>query len=839
MLKKTILVILTIGLFTLASAQNSYRKIIPFNNEWLFHLCPYHSDSYDDTTRVYFKNDFDDSSWEHVILPHDPSTKSAFSKKNSTQQQGWLPYGNGWYRKHFTIDSIVADRLIFINFEGVYRDASVYINGKFLGNKLNGYLGFRYNITPYLKFGGNVDNVIAVRYDNSHKGTSRWFTGEGIYRDVSLIETSKVYIPRNGTYVTTSLPHFSAPADSARHALVQIQTEVRNNSSLRRDIKLVTSIKDLYGNVSASAVAVAPISSGETFTFSQKIPIKDVALWDCEHPILYKAESKVYIGCEQIDYADKTGGFHIADNYTTKFGFRNIEMLQGEGMFINGKRVIAKGGDMHDNLGALGSIALKKGYLRNLLLLQKMGCNSVRLSHNPQSPLILDLADSLGILVFDEAYDTWTSQYYGGKYRFETQWKKDLKQFIRRDRNHPSVYIWSMGNEVLRQKNMQDREIKVKDFVKDYGVGIFKQMKAFTKALDPTRPVTVALFPGREKCIREWNCWDNHEKFMHTRPAEMAFYSDIVSYNYTGNNFSFDTKRYPQMLFIASETSTNMGFPLRHNSWLELNKEIIGHYYWTGIDYLGESVWPSKTWGRAFFDITGMETPLGYLYESYYSDNPMLRIFAYQKEGKDKEFFDAMKNKRWSWYPLIRNWNWEKNDTVRIQALTNADEVELFLNGKSLGTKQMKGKYTTHLDWLVPYHRGQLYAIARRDGAEVATDTLQSTTKLARIALKAETKMMKADGADLCYIRAELLDKNGNLITNNDIEINFDVTGAAKIAGVANGDIFSNEIWAGHSKMTYQGSCQVILRSSFENGIATIKASAKNIKTVELQINVK
>jgi len=843
----------------LSYAQHQSRKTLLFDKDWLFKAGVLYEDSFDDSLSGLYKLDVEDSNWEKVTLPHDAAVSRNFSKKLSTQQQAWLPYGNGWYRKHFTLKKADKNRFTFVNFEGVYRDASIYINGHYLGNHLNGYLGFQYDLTPYLKYG--EDNVIAVRYDNSHKETSRWYTGEGIYRDVYLIQTDSVFIPKDGTYITT-------PEVSKEKSVVKIRTEVKNGSEIRRDVKLVTTILDANNKLVAQAVAVAPISTKETFTFTQRIPVQNTKLWDCEHPHLYHANSKIYIGSQQIDYAEKTGGFRLADNYTTRFGFRTIEMRQGEGMFLNGKRIIAKGGDIHDNLGPLGSVALKAGYIRNYLKMKEMGCNSVRLSHNPQSPLLLNLADSLGFLVYDEAYDKWTSQYYGGKFKFETQWKRDLTQFIKRDRNHPSVYIWSMGNEVLKQKGMQDKCFKREEYVPDYGVSLFKQMKALAKQLDPTRAVTVALLPAREKVEREKNKYTNHDEFMHSRPSEMAFYSDVVSYNYTENNFITDTKRYPQMLFIASETGTNLGFPYRHNSWLELNKQIIGHYYWTAMDYLGESVWPSKSWGHAFFDITGMQTPLGYLYESFYKEKPLLKIYTYQKSGKNKAFFDQTVNKRWSWYPLIRSWNWEKKETVRVQALTNADEVELYLNGKSLGAKKMATKVElnklkdhsevvektatarynngskelasateTHLDWSIAYKEGMLTAVARKNGVEVATDTLRTTSKIASISLDPETKTLKSNGRDLCYIRVRLLDKQGILVTNKDMKIHFNVTGPAVIAGVGNGDIFSDESWVSDQRMTYQGTCLLILRSTYKKG--DIQITAKSSQGLHSILNIK
>ena len=557
-----------------------------------------------------FQYRFDDSEWEDVNLPHDASISEGVDRENSTRANGWLPYGSGWYRKHFSLGEKAKGKHIFIQFQGVYRDAKVYINGIYLGRHLNGYLGFEHEISKYVKFDG--DNVIAVKYDNTTKGTSRWYTGEGIYRDVWLVITDKVHIPRYGMFITT-------PVIDKNKATINVTTEVSNDCIRKKEIQLITKIYIPENEVVTEYNSFAPVYSGETFQFIQEMEVDNPMLWSCDNPNLYKAISNVYIEGTMVD------------DYETTFGIRDIQITKDKGLLVNGKKVIARGGNIHHDLGCLGSAALEKGYERKLKRLKAMGCNSIRLSHNPHAPVLLDVADRLGFLVFNEAYDKWTSQFYGGVEPFQENWREDLTTFMRRDRNHPSVFIWSMGNEVLKQQGKHDVKFETPADASDYGVSLYKRMIDYAQRLDPSRKITVGLFPAREKFIKEWEHWDDYETFKNTNPAEMAFYGDVVSYNYSGNMFQYDHQRYPQLAFIASETSTNIGFGTRKNSWLEIDKGyVIGHYYWTAADYLGESTWPTKVWGRAFLDITDEMTPLGYLYKSFYDKEPMVFISIYE-----------------------------------------------------------------------------------------------------------------------------------------------------------------------------------------------------------------
>ena len=816
--KSILLLSISILLFAhIGNAQTARQKTL-FNFDWLYLKGTARTDNFQNALKSHFQLYVDETNWVEVQLPHDPAIEGEFDAKNSNGSNGYRPFGNGWYRKHFRIKESVKGKKVVIDFEGVYRDAQLWINGVYLSRHLNGYLGFQVDLSKYLNYGG--ENVIAVNYDNSTKKTSRWYTGEGIYRDVYLIITDKVHVPQYGTYITT-------PKVDTETSLVKIETNVVNESIDRKMTKLITEIVDGSGKKVKQSVSIVPISSGENFKFTQEIDVDAPKLWSCDEPNLYKAISKVY-----------TDGV-LVDDYETTFGIREIKMTPEKGLAVNGKKVIAKGGNMHHDLGPLGSAALERGYERKLERLKEMGCNSIRLSHNPHAPVLLDVADRMGFLVFDEAYDKWTSQYYGGLKSIEEMWEEDLTTFIKRDRNHPSVYIWSMGNEVMKQQGIHDPKFETPAAAADYGVDLFKRMVNLTHVLDPSRKVTVGLFPAREKFVNEWSHWDNYDYYTNTNPAEMAFYSDVVSWNYTENMFIPDHKRFPQLMFIAAETGPNLMFGTRKNSWLELDQEkVIGHYLWAATDYLGESgAWPKKVWGRASLDITDEMTPIGWLYKQYYSEEPFVRIMVYDQDSPEKERFDKMDNKRWNWYPMTESWNWDY-EKVKVQALSNCDEVELFLNGNSLGKRKLQDKYQTHLDWDVNYKSGELKAIAKKNGKKVAEHILKTAGEPVAIKLDPDVESIKADGLDLVYVKATLVDKNGITVPNSDRLISFKVEGGGYNAGVGNGDIFSNELWDADAKTTFKGKCLLIVRSNRKTEDIMIKTVSEGLPEQTLLIKV-
>ncbi len=791
------------------SGQESIRKEKRFNANWKFSSGECISAQ---------EPDFDDSKWESVNLPHDASIKGVFDKENSTGAIGWLPFEEGWYRQNFVVPDTQKGKKVFIRFDGVYRDSKVWINGNLLGRNLNGYLGFEYDLTPFLQYG--EENVLAVYYDNRTKGTSRWYTGSGIYRDVHLTIVKPVYVPYHGTYITT-------PKVSEKLAKVVVETEVINETNEAGTISIETDIFDADGKNISSAKAAVYLDHFNDYKFNQQIEVENPKLWDTENPNLYYAKSKIYFN-----------GI-LYDEYKTRFGIREIELTPEEGLLLNGKKVFAQGGDIHHDLGCVGAAALKSGYRYRLQLLKDMGCNSIRLSHNPHAPVLLDVCDEMGILVISEAYDKWTSQYYGGEKAFNEMWQTDLERFLKTDRNHPSVYLWSMGNEVLKQNGGFDKKFENKADAADFGAGLLKEMVEYTHKFEPSRKVTAALFPSRKGPVFEWDKWDNHNEFMKSLPPPMAFQMDVVSWNYTGNLFESDLKNYPQMMFVASETGTNLKFGNRKISMLEFDKSyVIGHYYWTALSYLGESPWPRKSWQRAFFSMDEQMTPIGYIYKSLYTEKPMVKIMVLEPDKEKYDFWDKQyDNKRWSWYPMLNHWNFEKNTGIQIQAFSNCEEIELLLNGKSLGSKKIIQGEEPVLYWDLLYAKGELVALGKRNGVVAVTDTLRTAGKAKKLVLTPHKNTSFADGSDLIYVQVSIQDKEGNIVPI-DQNIIFEVEGPGNIAGLANSDIFSDESWQGDSKSTKDGRCLIVLRSGYEKGKVLLKAKTKNLVSAEIEFNM-
>lgn len=760
-----------------------------------------------------------DDRWQTVQLPHDASVYGAFTRENSDGANGWRPRSCGVYRKRFTLPETARDKRVLVEFEGVYRDANVWINGHHLTRQLNGYLGFEVDLTPHANFGG--ENVLVVSYDNRTPGASRWYTGEGIYRDVWLRLVNPVHVPLHGTYITT-------PQISRQEATVLVKTQVTGPDGIPEGCRLQTQIISPNGKVVATEESDSQRASESRLSSSQEMTVKSPMLWDLEHPHLYTAMSNIYQGDT------------LVDTYKTRFGIRSIEMTPDRGLLLNGKKIVAKGGNLHHDLGCLGSAALKAGYERHIDELKAIGCNSFRLSHNPHAPVLLDVCDEKGILVFDEAYDKWTSQYYGGEASFESQWRGDLGRFIRRDRNHPCVYIWSMGNEVLKQGGRYEAKFETPADGADYGAGLMRRMADFAHQLDPSRKVTAGLFPAREKFIKEWEHWDDYDTFKNSKPAEMAFEMDVVSWNYTENMFAIDHQNYPDWMFIASESSTNLDFGNRPPSWLEIDTSyVIGHYYWSAYDYLGESPWPKKSWGRALIDLTGWVTPIGRYYQSFYSEKPMVHIMVRETDKAINERFEAITNKRWDWYPMVDHWTWPGRKTAQVTTFTNCETVELVCNGKSLGAKKLADGPNSRIDWLVPYVPGELTAVARTGGKIVAQHTIQTAGAANGIRLTPHKVSLKADGLDLAFVEVELVDQNGVLVPESGRPICFDVSGPGENAGVANGNVISDEPWQANTRTTWNGRCRLVVRAGRSPGEIVVKATAEGLpgETIRIPCN--
>jgi beta-galactosidase len=787
-------------------AKVSGRSVMNFCNDWKFSL--------GDFTNAQ-DNSYDDSKWHTLNLPHDWSIEGKFSKDNpATPGGGALPGGIGWYRKTFTVPEANKDKLIYIDFDGVYRNSEVWINGHYLGIRPYGYSSFRYELTPFLKY-GNENNVLVVKVDNSKQPNSRWYSGSGIYRNVWLVTVNKIYVDHWGTYVST-------PFVSKQSANVSIKTKVINALKQDQNVTLKTVILDKSGKEAGKSENKITIGKDSSFETGQEIVVKNAELWSVDNPVLYKAVTTV----------ESEG--KIYDSYETSFGIRTFVFDVSKGFFLNGKRVQINGVCDHHDLGCLGAAVNKSAIRRQLKILKEMGCNGIRTSHNPPAPELLDLCDRMGFIVMDEAFDMWKMKKTEFDYSLNwDEWhKRDLQDMVLRDRNHPSIIIWSIGNEIVEQWDKKDSS----------GLVIAKELTSIIKNLDTTRPVTS-------------NCNDQDPM----NPIIRSDALDLIGYSYGQDKYVDFPKTYPGKKFIGSETTSALetrghydmpsdsirrwpkrwDLPLTdgnpdytcsaydncsapwgstHEETLKLMKKydfLSGMFIWTGFDYLGEPTpysWPARSSYFGIVDLAGFPKDVYYMYQSEWTSKPVLHVFPH--------------------------WNWKTGDTIDVWAYTNCDKVELFLNGKSLGTKQKIGD-ELHLMWHIPYTPGTLKAVGRKNGKEILSQEIKTAGTPAKISLQADRNKISADGKDLSFITVRIQDENGTLVPNADNLVNFSVSGEGKIAGVDNGLQISHEPFIANYRKAFNGLCLVVVRSNDKAGKIILKAESAGLKSSEIIISSK
>lgn len=776
-----------------------------FNHGWKFFLG-------NDSTA--YKPSFDDSKWRKLTLPHDWSIEGAFDEKaTSTNNEGALPTGIGWYRKTFNLPlSSAQSKNIFIDFDGVYKNSQVWINGHFLGRRPNGYISFRYELTKYLHFGAK-QNVIAVKVDNSEQPNSRWYSGSGIYRNVCLVSTGKIHFEHWGTVITT-------PMINENEAEVAINTHIY--PSVKNSATLMTIITNPQGKAVVNyAEAIKNDGDLSLRSISQHFKIAQPQLWSVNNPSLYHVVLQVL------------ANGRVADSYEYSIGIRTFNFDLNKGFLLNGKSLKIHGVCMHHDLGALGAAVNTRAVERQLQILKAMGCNAIRTSHNPPAPEFLDLCDKMGFLVMDEAFDMWAKK--KNKFDYYKDWKEwhkiDLEDQIKRDRNHPSVFIWSIGNEIREQFDST-------------GISIAKELVAIVKSLDTTRPVTSALSENRPE-----------KNFIYQSHA-----LDLVGLNYHTEAYADFQKNYPGEKFIATETTsalesrghydnlsdTTLKWP--HNSkskftngnadmtvsaydnvaayWGSTHEEtwkiikkfdfLSGLFIWTGFDYLGEPTpypWPARSSYFGIVDLAGFPKDVYYMYQSEWTTKPVLHLLPY--------------------------WNWQPGKVVDVWCYyNNADEVELFLNNRSLGVKNKQGD-DLHIAWKVPFEAGTLKAISRLNGKVVLTTAIKTAGEPAKIELIADRNRIKADGNDLSYITARVLDEQGNIVPNANNLLKFSISGPGTIAGVDNGKQTSLEPFKASQHKVFNGLGLIIVQSKALKGEITIQANSDSLKSCLLKIQSK
>lgn len=741
--------------------------------------------------------DADDSRWETVNLPHDAAIYGEFCKdvNGGMNRNGYRPLGKGWYRKHLIYNNAWEGKRVILEFEGVYRDAKVYVNGSQLdGDHRNGYLDFEHDITNYLQEG---DNIIAVGYDNTFNKSSRWYNGEGIYRDVWLHIVDAVHVDRYGTYVTT-------PKITADKAKVVVETKVRNDGGDSVCCKLVTEIFDPKGTKVAEKIAKAPFAGGEVYKFHQELVVDAPMLWNVGNPMMYTAVSHVVVNERK------------ADMYETPFGIREFEFSPEQGLLVNGSKVFVKGVCLHSDLGPLGKASFEAGWNRRLgVITDELGCNAIRLSHNSYPKYVLDWADRHGVLVFDEFFDKWNDSYYGQGADFGDHLLRDAGVQICRDRNHPSVFIWSVGNETYEQI-LPEKTATV-------GIDRLKTLIDFVHKQDPSRKVTVGMFPNRYGNISHRTVG-----FERADLHQFAYYTDVVSVNYMERFFERDHQAYPQLIWMESEMATG---ELGYNYFNYDHSYTVGQFYWGGTEYIGESFgWPSKGWINGLIDMSNHLKPIGYSIKSFYNEEPMVKIGVMDESQKGQQEWNELKM---TWKPFLTHWNFENGEPLKVQVFSNCDMTELFINGISQGCKSLPPKnQAPELVWNVIYKRGEIKAVGYMQGNAVCEDVLKTAEKPVRLVVETDVDTLKADGLDLAYLNYRLLDKDGNLVPNDDRLVVFDVKGAAVNAGVDNGNILSDEPWQSDRRSTYKGQVQLIIRSKDMPGKAIVTAKVKGLKNV-------
>jgi beta-galactosidase len=779
------------------------RTRADFNKDWKFFL----GDNSDFKAKA-----FNDAGWRKLTLPHDWSIEGKFDEKNPAKPEGGgLPTGIAWYRKTFTAPINFKEKSVSIEFDGIYKNSEVWINGHFLGKRPYGYISFSYNLSNYLVAG---KNAIAVKVDNSAQPDSRWYSGSGIYRNVWLTVTSKLAIAQWGVAVNPIV------SNEGQNALVNINTVIRNQTGKNQEAFLINTIYDFNGKLISKSRNYPIALDTNGLDITTDLQIAKPILWSTDHPKQYKVVTEIYQHKQ------------LLDSKTTYFGIRYFDFDAAKGFSLNGKPTKILGVCLHHDLGALGAAINIRAMERQLEILKAMGCNAIRTAHNPPAPEFLDLCDKMGFLVMDEAFDMWRKKKNSKDYHLEfPEWhRRDLEDMVKRDRNHPSIILWSIGNEIREQFDST-------------GVAITKELVQIVKNLDQTRPVISALTET-----------DAKKNFIYQAGA-----LDIYGLNYNHKLYKDFPKNYPGQKFLATETTSALAtrgyydwadsvrrWPkdgrtkftegntdwaassydnvsaywgsTHEETWKEAKKYayVSGLFVWTGFDYLGEPLpypWPARSSYFGIVDLAGFPKDAYYMYQSEWTKKSVLHVFPH--------------------------WNWSDKlgKPIEIWAYyNNADEVELFLNGKSLGKKSKKDD-DLHVSWTVNYTPGTLKAVSRKEGKIILTQTISTAGLPAQIQLVPDRKVLKANGKDLSFVTVKVLDANGNVVPDAANLIHFNISGEGFIAGVDNGFQASLEPFKANYRKAYHGLCLAIINTKENAGVIKLTATSAGLKSATISLS--
>jgi beta-galactosidase len=831
---KQIPVIICCLFFAACNNEKPPRERISFNQDWQFFLA---AETIDASASSY-----DDTGWRTLNLPHDWSIEAGFDPNNPAGTGGGaLPGGHGWYRKHFKLPETDQGKTIYIDFDGVYRNSSVWINGHLLGFRPNGYVSFRYNLTPYLRY-GEEENLLAVHADNAQQPNSRWYSGSGIYRNVWLVKTHPLHVDLWGTFVTT-------PEVTDEKATVVIASSIRNNSE-DAVITVVNRTVDALGKTVSEKRKEITVPARGVQLLTETLSIPHPKRWTLSEPYRYTMVTEIISNRQTVD------------TYETPFGIRTFRWDPAAGFYLNNEPVKIRGVCMHHDLGCLGTAVNTRALVRQMEILKEMGVNSIRTSHNPPAPELLEICDRMGLLVQNESFDMWRrrkSRYDYAQY-FDEWYMKDLTDQILRDRNHPSVFMWSIGNEVLEQwthahadtLNLQQANLilnaghhvdpsLMSDTTMSVQSLITHTLAAVVRKLDQTRAITAGC--------------------NEVSPGNHLFRSgalDVYGFNYHQQDFASFPEVFPGKTLLVSESTSGLmsrgiyEMPSGHSyirpdrwdipfdlpehhcsaydnchvpwgstheaSWLEVKKypHVSGMYVWTGFDYLGEPTpygWPSRSSFFGIVDLAGIPKDVYYMYQSEWTEKPVLHIFPH--------------------------WNWKEGQETDIWAYYNqADEVELYLNGTSMG-KKSKSDSVLHVCWRLKYTPGTLQAVSRKDGKEVLTRTIRTAGEPAGMELTPDRRTLLADGKDVSFVTVQIKDKDGNPVPDAANLIRFSITaGEGLIAGTDNGNQNDPNSLKKPERHAFSGKAMVVVQNKGKKGNIRLKASSDGLPDAYTDITV-
>lgn len=802
---RLLLAILTLTMVEVAPAASAAdgRVVLKLDEDWRF--------SKGDFTTAMVPA-FDDSAWQPVNLPHDWSSDGPFSADYASGT-GYAPGGIAWYRKHFKLDPAETNELVAVEFDGVYDYAEVWLNGHFVGGGPYGYSSFECVLTPLVRFG--PDNVLAVRVDHSRFADSRWYTGSGIYRHVRLRLTDKLHIAPWGVYITT-------PQVASKAATVRVETILGNVTGQGQSFGLQSYLLASDGLSVAEWYTSGKIADGTNTTVVQQLRLPNPQLWSPDSPTLYTLSSRLFSGKRLVDKTE------------TPIGIRTFRFDPDKGFFLNGTAIKLKGVCIHHDAGCLGAAVPDKVLERRLRILKELGANAIRTSHNPPAPELLDLCDRLGFLVMDEAFDEFTPgknkwvtgrnngepSHFGYAELFD-QWSiRDISDMVRRDRNHPSIIMWSIGNEIDYRNDPFSHPVLGNDYrprnppAQDL-VTCARPLIAAVKQLDTTRPVTAAL-----------------ATVAMSDAVGLGEMLDVVGYNYQESRYPTDHHKYPKRFIYGSENSGGW------TQWLAVrdNDYVGGQFLWTGIDYLGEAgPWPNRGSRAGLLDLCGFKKPIAWFRQSLWNGKPMVYLCAMQPGG----FGGRRGGQGFGGFGAQESWNWPSNATVSVRCYTTCPEVVLLLNGRTIGTNRLSEAEQGALSWQIPFEPGALEARGLRNGQTECTFTLKTAGPAQRLELLPDVKELRADGRDICHVEFRVVDAQGVRVPDATQEIKFAIDGPAKPLGIENGDLNSSATGKDGARNTFHGRGLAILQSTREAGKVRLTARADGLKEASVEIEAR